>query len=216
MESTTVLTGEAATALGIAIGRDPLPSAELALAVVGTAPAETEPVVEPTPAAIPESVADIIARLDARNAEIARHSASVLTFERKRPPVSMIGRQTRSSRPMCLGCGYGVRKETRQIEVPGGVMHPNCAKVAAGALDATKVSARYLAAIVPLAQVMIAETQKALPAPAAEVTEVETSEPEVEVPSVEPPVEDQTTDLVEQAVAQSGKGKGRGRKNRSA
>lgn len=178
--------------------------------VVGTAPVVTE------------DIAAIIARLDAREAEIIKHSASVLTYERKRPPVSMVGRDSRSGRPMCQGCGYGIRKETRQVEGPRGVYHPNCAKVAAGAADASKISPRYLAAIVPLTQVRIANlAQPALPAPTAAIAPpVEEAAPEGEVlTETEGPqpevVEDQTTDLVEQATQESGRGK-RGRSRRSA
>jgi hypothetical protein len=130
----------------------------------------------------------------------------------------MIGRDSRSARPMCGGCGYGIRKETRQVEGPNGVYHPNCAKVAAGAADASKINPRYLAAIVPLAQARFIDlSQSALPAPAAEVTpEVAADAPEeVEVPLTETPsVEDSTTDLVEEAVKRNGKGKGR--KNRAS
>jgi hypothetical protein len=161
-----------------------------------------------TPPPVAEDVAAIIARLDARNADIIRHSAEVLTYERKRPPVSMVGRDSRSSRPMCAGCGYGIRKETRQVEGPQGVYHPNCAKVAAGAADATKISPRFLAAIVPLTQIRLSEL-RALPAPTiAEVT----PEPEPEV-EPQPPVEDSTTDQVAAAVANSRRS---GKRNRAS
>jgi hypothetical protein len=186
-------------------GEDPGDFHSLPLAE-GTAP-EAKPSVEP--ASLPMDVAAIIARLDARNADIIRHSAEVLTYERKRPPVSMVGRETRSQRPMCGGCGFGIRKETRQVEGPNGVYHPNCAKVAAGLLDSTKVSPRYLAAVVPLTQIRL----RALSAPAPVVAEVPS---EVEVPQTET-VEDVTTDLVAEAVAQTeGRGRGKRRSTRSA
>lgn len=207
--------------------------ATVALAIITTIPDELPgeavgdfqslPIVEGTvtdpsavePAPVAEDIATILARLDARNADIIRHSASVLTYERKRPPTFRVGKESRSARPMCVGCGFGIRKETRIIDMAAGQMHPNCAKVASGLLDSTKVSPRYLAAVVPLTQLRL----KALPAPApvvAEVpSEVEANEPEVEVPQTET-IEDSTTDLVAEAVAQTeGRGKGKRRSRAS-
>lgn len=226
MESTLTVPSTGADLAGEAPGDfQALPTRQLALV------APTPPTVEGTtceggelreeapsvvPAPLPDSVEAIIARLDARQAEIIAHSASVLTYERKRPPVSMVGRDSRSERPMCAGCGYGIRKETRQVEGPRGVYHPNCAKVAVGAADASKISPRYLAAIVPLTQIRLQQLALPTPEPVAEVNlPVETSEPEVLItPEGEAPsVEDQTTDLVEKAVQETGKGKrGKGKR----
>lgn len=191
-------------------------------------PAETEPSIAETlteleaiaagtaPVVIPDDIAAMLARLDQRNLNIAaaEHGVRVLQYERKRPPVSMVGRETRSSRPMCLGCGYGIRKETRQVEAEGGVMHPRCAQVAAGAADATKISPRYLAAIVPLTQARLIDLgQNALPAPSEEEAPDEVTE-ELE-PSTEGSEPEVQVDHVEEAVQRNGKGKGK-RRNRAS
>ena len=76
---------------------------------------------------------------------LEQHVAEALAFERRRQPVTMVGRESKSKRPMCLGCGFGIRLETTPVEG----MHPKCHKVAFNQQTAVQHRVNTIAARVP-------------------------------------------------------------------
>jgi len=186
----------------IATIADVLPSETTPTTDLSTVPAvdPTVPAEDPTP-----SVEELIANLDRRAAEIA-HAEEVLTFQRRRPPVSRLTSTRTSTRVMCGGCSFGIRKETTPVVVNGEPMHPNCAKVRIGTIDPLKVSPKYVAAAVPLMTVRIADSRK-VPAP-GEPEFIGPVLPAVDSAPAQAPeasLEDSTTDLVQEAVSKSTK-----------
>lgn len=59
--------------------------------------------------------------------KVTAHVAAALAVHRNRQPVLRVDSSRTSTRPECLMCGVGIRKET----TPVNGMHPRCAKVAA-------------------------------------------------------------------------------------
>lgn len=77
--------------------------------------------------------------------QLTAHVDAAVNFVRNRQPVTRVGRESKSQRPVCLGCGFGIRRETKPIEG----MHPRCHRVANENTVALQNKVNTVAARVP-------------------------------------------------------------------
>lgn len=150
---------------------------------------------DPTPEAV-IAKAEAVVVVPPTEEELIAKKDAVFAYERNHKIVPQVFSKRTSSRPLCAGCAFGIRQETKPKYMDGFPYHPNCFKAAQDATFAIKLSPRYLAAAVPVMTKVALAKYNESPAEAEEGTDGE------EV------LEDATTDLVQEAVK-----KGRGKKS---
>jgi len=144
----------------------------------------------------PEEVASVIAEAERAVAappsteDLIAHANAVFTFSDRKLKPAIVGK-SRSTRPTCAGCAFGIRRETEPKYLGGFPYHPNCLKAAQDPAFALKTSPRYLAAAVPLMG------PQAIAAYEARALEPESEEPE----KSEEPTEDEEPTPIEDRAA---------------
>lgn len=132
--------------------------------------------------------------------ELMAKKDAVFAYERNHKIVPQVESKRQSRRPLCAGCAFGIRGETEPKYLDGLPFHPNCLKAYTDHGFAMKLSPRYLAAAVPVmtvvARARYEEVYRANEAPADSAEDAEA-------------LEDETTDLVQEAVK-------KGRRSKSA
>jgi hypothetical protein len=140
----------------------------------------------------PEEVASVIAAAEAVVAappsteDLIAHANAVFTYSDRKLKPAIVGK-SRSKRPLCAGCAFGIRSETEPKYKDGLPLHPNCLKALEDPTFALKTSPRYLAAAVPLMSpqaIAAYETMDQEPDPDEEAEETEDQEPRpIEAPA---------------------------------